>query len=123
MNPKLVADLNRMRAIPESDFGSVFTPMAPAIPRAFNQLYSDFSNTATLVQNVPEPTIQNAAVNDWLTEWANRNTTLYKADNDINGVQSDPLDRVASFYEIEKFVSETNSLHPLASQVGVPECV
>lgn len=123
MNPKLVADLNRMGAIPESDFGTVFTPMAPAIPRAFNQLYSDFSNTATLVQNVPEPTVQNAAVNDWLTEWANRNTTLYKADNDINGVQSDPLDRVTSFYEIEKFVSETDSLHPLASEVGVPECV
>ena len=123
MNPKLVADLNRIEGFPQSDYGSAFSPVDPAIPQAYNQLYSDYSKTATLVENVPEPSSQDAAVNDWLTDWANRNATLYKADNDMNGVNSDPLDRVTSFYEVEKFVSATDSMHPLASQVGVPECV
>jgi hypothetical protein len=122
-NPKLLADLNRIESFPQSDYGSLISPMDAAIPRAYNQLYSDYSNTATLVQDVPEPSAQNAAVNDWLTDWANRNATLYRADNDMNGVNSDPIDRLTSFYEVEKFVSETDSMRPLATQVGVPECV
>ncbi|HXL88742.1 MAG TPA: hypothetical protein VN969_07100 [Streptosporangiaceae bacterium] len=122
-NPRLVADLNRIESFPQSDYGSLFSPMNPAIPRAYNQLYSDYSNTDALLQNVPEPSVQNAAVNDWLTAWANRNATLYKAANDMNGVNSDPFDRVTSLIEVNKFVSETESMHPLAIQVGVPECV
>jgi hypothetical protein len=122
-NPKLVADLNRIEGFPQSDYGSVLGGMNPGIPQAYNQLYSDYSRAAALVQDVPEPSVQNAAVNEWLTDWANRNATRYKADNDINGVNSDPFDRVTSLYEVDKFVSDTNSMHPLAAQVGVPECV
>jgi hypothetical protein len=122
-NPKLVADLNRIEGFPQSDYGSLFSPMNPAIPQAYNRLYSDYSNAAALVQDVPEPSVQNATVNDWLTDWANRNATLYKADNDMNGVNSDPVDRVTALFEVEKFVSETDSMEPLAVQVGVPECV
>jgi hypothetical protein len=123
MNPKLLADLNRIERFPQSQYGTLLSPMDLAIPQAYNQLYSDYSKTATLVQGVPEPTVQNAAVNDWLTDWANRNKTLYKADNYMSGVNSNPVDRLTSFYEIEKFVSETGSMQPLAKQVGVPECV
>lgn len=123
MNPKLVADLHRIESFPQSDYGSLFSPMDPAIPQAYNRLYSGYSDTDTLIQDVPEPTVQNAAVNEWLTDWASHNTTLYKADNYMSDVNSSPIDRITSFYEVEKFVSETDSMRPLAAQVGVPECV
>jgi len=123
MNPTLVADLNRIHALPESDYGSVFGGMNPAVVQGYNKLYADYSKTDALVQQVPEPTVQNAAVNNWLTAWANSNTTLYRADHDVNGVNSDPLDRGTAAYEIDKFASETESMPSLADPVGVSECV
>ncbi len=120
MYPTLVADLNRVNSFPQSAYSA--SVLEPQIPRAYDKFSADYTKIAARLQAIGQPSDSDAAVNQWLTDFANRGTSLYRADGAIDNVNGNMLDRLSYAYYIEKFVVETNDMQSLSTQVGVPAC-
>jgi hypothetical protein len=97
-------------------------PPLPRIPQVLEKLYGDYAKTAALVQNVAPPTYSVEPVNQWLNLFNSRGEALYNATQNIQDINNNQFDRVTAAYDLEKYGSQTNTILPLASQIGVSSC-
>lgn len=125
--PTLDADVKAVTDLPPSAFESV--PIDSRIPRALQRLKADESEITHLFRQVfPLPSKPSAAVGQWLSALSDRDMALSKATVYAQKISTSSSllsygERIPAAIYLDKFVSQTNNMRPLAAQLDIPNCV